>query len=256
MVRVHRRIGIQIWRRNIFQQLARARQTNGNVFSNFFLFLTNDLLEELSLVSFRCPSTLRMLARFTRSRGFLRREKEENSRWSEGWVRTDKEGWRRESFPGKTFLFFGSAMKLFAIFREGRRRSDNTDGSSNSACLCVCSSTCETRERVPRATKRGGGEACGGIASLCKMEKLYYFLDSRIFARLSIHYTCYIHTLTHTHAHIYIYHAILINFRSTEESWKKNVKKRKKKILVSHSIVFIVEWMLKAKRRVKLQSKG
>lgn len=219
MVRVHRRIGIQIWRRNIFQQLARARQTNGNVFSNFFLFLTNDLLEELSLVSFRCPSTLRMLARFTRSRGFLRREKEENSRWSGGWVRTDKEGWRRESFPGKTFLFLGSAMKLFAIFREGRRRSDNTDGSSNSARLCVCSSTCETRERVPRATERGGGEACGGIASLCKMEKLYYFLDSRIFARLSIHYTCYIHTVTHTH--IYIYHAILINFRSTEESWKK-----------------------------------
>lgn len=88
------------------------------------------------------------------------------------------------------------------------------------------------------------------------MEKLYYFLDSRIFARLSIHYTCYTHT--HIYLYIYIHHAILINFRSTEESWKnKKMKKvKKKKILVSHSIVFIVEWMLKAKRRVKLQSKG
>ena len=63
---------------------------------------------------------------------------------------------------------------------------------------------------------------------------------------------------THTYIYIYIHHAILINFRSTEESWKnKKMKKvKKKKILVSHSIVFIVEWMLKAKRRVKLQSKG
>lgn len=128
-----------------------------------------------------------------------------------GWVgegRIRRRGWWRETFSGKLSSSFGSAMKLFAIFREGRRRSDNTDGSSNSARLCVCSSTCETRERVPRreagegrGRERERGEACGGIASLCKMEKLYYFLDSRIFARLSIHYTCYMHT----HIYLYIY---------------------------------------------------
>ena len=67
-----------------------------------------------------------------------------------------------------------------------------------------------------------------------------------------------IYAHTHISIYIYIHHEILINFRSTEESWKnKKMKKvKKKKILVSHSIVFIVEWMLKAKRRVKLQSKG
>lgn len=63
---------------------------------------------------------------------------------------------------------------------------------------------------------------------------------------------------THSHTHIYIY--IPRNFNQLSFNGgvleKKCEKAKKKKIFVSHSIVFIVEWMLKAKRRVKLQSKG
>lgn len=74
-----------------------------------------------------------------------------------------------------------------SVFAQARVKREN-------ACL-------EERQGREGGERERRGEACGGIASLCKMEKLYYFLDSRIFARLSIHYTCY----THTHIYLYIY---------------------------------------------------
>lgn len=133
-----------------------------------------------------------------------------------GWVgegRIRRRGWWRETFSGKLSSSFGSAMKLFAIFREGRRRSDNTDGSSNSARLCVCSSTCETRERVPR---REAGEGRGrereerrGVRRNCiALQNGEALLFPRQPHLCSPFYSLH---LLYTHTHIYISIYIYIN---------------------------------------------
>lgn len=114
-----RRIGIQIRRRNNFSTIGNSN-SNGNVLQ-FSFFITNISSRRIVSRFFLRPSTLRILARFTRSRGFLGREKEENSRDGMGRGRTDKEARMvARNFLGETFLFLRFRDETFRYF-SGRK---------------------------------------------------------------------------------------------------------------------------------------
>lgn len=161
----------------------------------FFLSRTIYLLEELSLVPlvsirFKNTRTIHSLARIF--------EKGERRKLEIGRIRG---GMAARNFPGETFLFLRFRDETFRYF-FGKEDADRITRMVHLIPRAsVFAQARVKRENACLAKRREGRrrEACGGIASLCKMEKLYYFLDSRIFARLSIHDTCYTYIYIYTH---------------------------------------------------------